>query len=328
MAEVKRRILSAAKASPKAKSKNPIRVKDKTIQLASSLQLPTTKTVIETDLASYNILAYGQPKIGKTTIFASFPDPLFFFFEIGGKALSVFKFPSDQPCVETWEEVIRGVDLLETTDRFENVVFDDTAAAYSLCMDYVCRQLKIKRIEQDTSGKRDRSGLGWQALKMEFRHQIDRIQRTRRAVHFTAHSKDQKIETRSTEFTRIVPRFTGQCESIIVPLVDHIFFVDYYRLTAGGIGRVLLTKGDDLVQAGHKSGAFKPMPRYILLPEDEPQRDYEIIAAAFRGEEKGLDVSELQASAVTSEAGVTALAAEKIKDAQERVAAAKGGASA
>ncbi len=307
---------------------NPVKVKKGAVTLSSSLQLPTAKTEVETDLARYSILVYGPPKIGKSSCLASFPHPLFFFFEVGGKGLEVYRFPPDQECIETWDQVIRGVDLLETTDKFANVVFDTGAAAYSLCLEACCKELRIPDIGSDTSGKKDRSAKGWKLLEREFYHQINRIQRTGRAVHFTAHSKVQQIESRSGEFTRIIPRFTGQCERIITPLVDHIFFIDYYRLTAGGVGRVLLTKGDDLVQAGHKSGKVAPMPRYILLPEDKPDDDYKVIAAAFRGELEGLRPEDLKASATTSDAGAEMLETSKDDAARAALAAARGGAEA
>ncbi len=173
------------------------------------------------------------------------------------------------------------------------------------------------------TGKRDRSGAGWRFLENEFRSQIKRIVATGRGLHFTAHSKEAQIETRSgQEFVKIVPRFTGQCDRIIVPLVDHVFFIDYFRLKAGGVARVLITKGDDLIVAGHKKGT---MPRYLLLPEDEPERDYEVVSAAFKGDKSNaLDATQIMVSASTSEAGAEALGKEKRAKARE---SAKGGGS-
>jgi len=328
MAVVKRRegatVAAAAKVAAKPATRKP---KVKAPRSSSELQLPTKKSEPLQDMSQYSILVYGPPKIGKTSFLASFPDILFFFFEVGGKALSVHRFPQDQECVETWEQFVRGVDLLEKTDRFSCVAIDTGAAAYQLCSDWVCKSLGINNPGNDKYGKRDRSGIGWIALREEFAKQVRRIQHTGRGCHFVAHSKQETIETRGgPEFHKILPRFTGQCEQIVVPVVDHIFYIDTYRLKSGGVGRVLMTKGDDLVTAGHKTGSLAVMPRYVLLPEDKPEKDYEVISKAFRGDESvGLRTEDLMVSASTSEAVAEGLSRAKDEAALARIAAAEGG---
>jgi len=330
MAVVKRREGATVAAAAKVTAKPAIRKpKVKAPRSSSELHLPTKKSEPLQDMSQYSILVYGPPKIGKTSFLASFPDILFFFFEVGGKALSVHRFPPDQECVETWEQFVRGVDLLEKTDRFGSVAIDTGAAAYQMCSAWVCQTLGINNPGNDRYGKRDKSGIGWITLREEFAKQIGRIQHTGRGCHFTAHSKQETIETRGgPEFHKIVPRLTGQCDQIIVPIVDQIFYIDTYRLKAGGVGRVLMTKGDDLVTAGHKTGSLAVMPRYVLLPEDQPGKDYEVISQAFRGDESvGLRAEDLMVSAAMTDAAAEGLGRAKNDAARGRIGVAKGGAS-
>ena len=67
------------------------------------------------------------------------------------------------------------------------------------------------------------------------------------------------------------------------------------------------------------------MPRYIRLPEDEPEKDYEVLSAAFKGDESNaLGPDEIAVSASTSDAGAEALSKAKREDTMRKLG--KGGA--
>jgi len=320
MVKVNRTVVSKPKPKPKP---NVTTRKRSFVKQSGLLELPVKKKGPITDIGEYSILLYGPPKIGKTSCFASFPDAIFAPFEPGTKGLEIFQFGSLDGGMKDWKEFARLADLLERDERFRNVIVDTGQGAYDYCRDSVCSDRGIEYPGVDAKGTQDH-GRSWAAVEQEFKKQISRIIRTGRGLHFTAHSTTTLVKSRSgIEYNRIEPRFTGQAGRTILPLVDFIFMIDYFKIGGNQTSRVLITLGDDLLVAGQRStGLGISLPRYILLPDDAPEQDYEVLATAFRGECRGIDVEQLQPTFATSAGATAAVEKHKNKAAARRV---KGG---
>lgn len=271
--------------------------------------LPDEKKEAITDLLQYTLLLYGREKIGKTVFLSSFPDTLFLTTEPGTKGLEIFEYNAEDGACKNWKLLKAAVDLLEKTDRFKTVVIDTVDRAYDMCMEYVCKEkLGCEHPADEAYGK------GWSAVKKEFLTTIHRILQTGRGLCFTSHAKEVSIKPQGgEEYTRITPTMSGQARGVVEALVDLFFYVEYIRSSAGTTERVIITEGDEVIWAGAREiGA--PLPRFIPLTKEG---GFEILQAAFNGEDVGLDPKTL-VPAKTASASVKKFFRKAGKEAKRR----------
>lgn len=204
----------------------------------AQLSLPTELSEIVTDLSGHSILIYGEPKCGKTSLCAEFPENMFFMFEPGAKSLRVF-----QREVRNWPEFQQYVGLVEQTDRFKTVTLDTLDQAYAMCMAWVCRENGWEHPSDGEYGK------GWNAVRTEFMKQINRILKLKRGVIFTSHAVERDIKSKigGGEYTKIVPSMPGQARDVCEALVD----IWIYMFHEGG-QRMMRIRGNEEIAAGHR----------------------------------------------------------------------------
>lgn len=258
--------------------------------------LPTKRTPIVQDFNRYMTLVYGREGIGKTTLFASFPDILFLLTEPGAKGLELF----DVEC-ETWEDILNVVDLLEEDPiHYKTVVIDTVDRAYDFAMTYTCQRLHINYPGEDEQGEND-WGLSWREVKKEFMSVVHRLSRLRLGPFFTSHAKESRIKTRSGEtYDRVYPTMSGQARAVVEAVVDNIFFADYVKTVGGRDVRVIFTEGSEGICAKARKGVGQ-FPAILPLPLE---RGYDVLVSAFRGEHPGIDPRTLKMGRQTSAATV------------------------
>lgn len=265
--------------------------------------LPLKAKAVEEDIMKYLFLVYGRQKIGKTSLFAQWPDALFLSTEPGTKGLEIFEIQ-----VTNWDTLLQAVKELEEEKRFTSVVIDTADRAYDMCLDYTCKKLRIPYPGTDDTGKND-YGKSWRAVRMEFLSAINRIVNTGRGVCFTSHAREYQVRSRSGEtWDQISPTMSKQSRETIESIVDFFFFAEYVRDLQGNIRRILITEGDEIIWAGHRDGLGLSFPRFLPLLK---KGGYDVILKAFQGEDVGLDPDELYPSKPTSKAGGKLLAKAK-----------------
>lgn len=264
------------------------------------LALPTRPKEPDTDLSHYTLLVYGREKIGKTTLFASFPEAVFFSTEPGTKGLRIFELNADDGGVRNWDIFRQGVDLLEANPgQFKNVIIDTVDRAYDMCLDWVCRTRGIEYPGTDANGKED-YGKSWRAVKEEFTDQIHRILQTGRGVCFSSHANEVDIRSRNGEsYTRICPSMSGQARKVIEALVDLFFYAEYVRDIDGNTRRILICEGDETIWAGARATVTESFPRFLPLEKN----GYKVIRDAFLGKHEGIAASEIMPGKATTETG-------------------------
>jgi len=256
-----------------------------------AVKLPTKKKPVEQDFDRYLILLYGREKIGKSTLFASFPDTLFFTTEPGTKGLEIYEIACSD-----WKTIKEAVALLQKEKRFRRVVFDTVDRAYDMCLDYVCKRMGIAYPGTSPDGRED-YGKSWREVRQEFMKIINDIVWTGRGVAFTSHATESEIRTRSgDQYTRIFPTMSRQARTVVEPLVDFFFFADYVRDVHGDIQRIIITEGDETIWAGTRKGIGEFPPMLPLLPKG----GYEVLLKAFQGQHPGVDPMTLLAGRQTS----------------------------
>ncbi len=261
------------------------------------MPLPTERTEPSKSLADYTILIYGREKIGKTTLFSSFPDTMFLATEPGTKGLPIYEYNADDGGCRTWDIVRRAVRELEQEDAFQTVVIDTTDRAYDLCLDWVCDQMGIPYPGETPSGKED-YGKSWRAVRTEFTDVVHRILQTGRTLGFTSHAKESTVRRRGGEqYSRITPSMGSQARGTVEALVDVFLFADYMRDVDGDVRRVLVCQGDENLWAGFRAPAR--FPQFLPMEKED---GFAALEAGFKGEHPGIPPGELVTSKLTWEA--------------------------
>jgi len=262
------------------------------------LSLPTEADEPVEDLSQLLIMIYGENKIGKTSLCSMFPDPLFLMFEPGGTGLRIKKRQ-----VNSWEDFVEYVDLLENSELFDNVIIDTYARCYKYCVDWVCRTNKVKDPGDLSWGE------GWRAIEDEFSKQIRRLstQSTkgtgkRRGVIFLGHPEIAEIERYSGgKYHVIRPRMMKQAKHYIDEFADIIAYYGYF-----GDSRMLVIEGSDRVVAGHRhSFRFKTPSgeKVVSIPMGKSEKEaYKNLVSAF--ENRQTKVGELSTTALIDGAPV------------------------
>lgn len=132
--------------------------------------------------AAWRVLIYGEGGVGKSSLAAKMPKPLFIEGEAGGIRLNVprviFDKKEDRVHPQSWEELNGRVDEIATAAEsrrklpFETLVLDGFSAMEQLCVAYVCAQNKWGALGAAGYGKGE---VAHYAEMRKFLRKIERI---------------------------------------------------------------------------------------------------------------------------------------------------------
>lgn len=253
-----------------------------------SLSLPDGPEDPISSFAQAKTLIYGENKIGKTSLCAEFPDPVFLMFEPGGGGLRIAR----RQC-NSWKEFTGYIDLILASDRFETIVIDPISLCYKACVDHICKIEGVDDPGEVTWGH------GWKAIEDEFIRQISRISSSGRGIIFLGHLEQVEFEKRTGgKYNKIVPRMMKQARSFIESFVDVIAFYGYY-----GDDRLMTIEGSDELDAGNRlKYQFRTVSgeKIHSIPMGSNEEEaYENLMKAFDNEQE--DRNEPDYSATTRE---------------------------
>jgi len=208
--------------------------KKKVNRLQKGYSLPSETSVPAENLIDYSFLIYGKKKIGKTSLVTRFEKSLFFMFEPGTKAQSVYQVPKTG-CFTDWADVKGFVsELKKSKHDFRTVCFDPGNKAYDLCLDYVCKRDRISH-----PGKMEDYGASWKAVSKEFEKIHIELASAGLAFVVIAHEKwNEKLGC-------TFPKFSPSTEDFYEGVIDNIFHYHYE-----GAERFLQIRGTDDIVAG------------------------------------------------------------------------------
>jgi hypothetical protein len=203
--------------------------------------LPTTKSVISTNLFDYSILCYGRKKIGKTSLFSQVDKNLFFLFEAGAKAQSVYKVPTNGDCFTSWDDVESYLKQLKSNKFFNSVTIDTGKPAYDLCLEAYCQENNITH-----PSKAKDFGASWAGVNKQFKNAHLHIAGAGMGLMVLAH---EKVETFTAgdgkEYERTTMAFSPALNEFYEGIIDIIMHYGYI-----GKERFLTIRGNEFLTAG------------------------------------------------------------------------------
>jgi GTPase SAR1 family protein len=170
------------------------------------------------------VVIYGPEGIGKSTLSAAFPEPVFLDTEGGTIHLNVTRFPKP----ETWEDVQSFVSQLSQTKHgFKTLVVDTVDWLERLLVEHICRKSHKDGIEDFGYGK------GYTYLAEEFSRFLQSLEALRESgmnLVMVAHSTIRKFEQPDAAgaYDRYELKLSKQCAPLLKEWCDLLLFVNYF----------------------------------------------------------------------------------------------------
>jgi hypothetical protein len=227
--------------------------------------LPTQKTPPKRNLADLTVLAYGRPKVGKSSFCAQADGALFLATEAGLNHLTTYQVP-----INSWEEMLAAcAEIAAGKHAFKTIIVDTVDNAFRLCVEYVCRQLGIKHESEAPYGR------AYGMIANEFTRVLTKLSLLPYGLYLISHAQEVSVETRTGTITRVVPTLPEKARKLVLGLVDMILFVDMESTDVNGetrLRRVIRTKPTMHYEAGDRTGR---LPETLEL-------DFRAFIAAFQ----------------------------------------------
>lgn len=222
------------------------------------------------------ILVYGTEGIGKSTLAARAPQPIFIQTEDGLGEIDCDKFPLAASFSETMAAL---AELRDQEHSYQTVVIDSLDWLERLIWDAVCEDYGAKSIEKVDGGY----GKGYVYASAYWRQLIDQLvllnKRRFMAVMLIAHAKVEKFEDpEATPYDRYSPRLHKHAGALITEWCDAVLFATRKfrtqteetgfgrkRTTAHAVGkdggeRILRTVGGPSCVAKNRYGLDAELP--------------------------------------------------------------------
>ena len=165
----------------------------------------------------------GSEGIGKSTLAAKFPDPLFIDTEGVTKSLDIKRVV----CKDSWDELIQIVKEVQADISVcKTLVLDTADWAEILCKDYICTKYRQANIDAIPFGK------GYSYLQDEFAillKELDKLIELGINVTIIAHAKPRKYELpeEQGQFDRWEMKLTKQVAPLVKEWCDMLLFCNY-----------------------------------------------------------------------------------------------------
>lgn len=221
------------------------------------------------------VVLYGVEGIGKTSLAAQTPDPLFIDTEGGTAHLDVRRLQKP----ETWEELIAMIrEVAATPDVCKSLVLDTADWAETMAVDHICQKFKQPGLESFGYGK------GYTFLSEEFSRLLaacDEVIASGKNMIITAHARQRRVELpdETGGFDVWGLKLSKQCAPLLKEWPDALLFLNYKTLVVATDSNTHKAQGGKRVIYTNHRPVFDAKNRHNL--PDEMELCYASIAPIF-----------------------------------------------
>lgn len=217
---------------------------------------------------------YGAEGVGKTSLAAKFPNPLFLDTEGGTSRLNVRRIK-----IKNWDELLASVkEVIANPEVCKSLVIDTADWAESFCIDYICAKYRQASIESFGYGK------GYTYIQEEFGEFLKLLNRlTEVGINpvIIAHGKPRKFELPDEQgaFDRYETKLTKQVAPLIKEWCDMLLFCNYKTFVVTTENNAKKAQGGKRVMYTTHNPCWDAKNRFDL--PDELDLDFASIAHLF-----------------------------------------------
>lgn len=221
------------------------------------------------------VVLYGVEGIGKTSLSAQTPEPLFIDTEGGTAHLDVRRLQKP----ETWEELIALIkEVAATPDVCRTLVLDTADWAEAMAIDHICQKFRQPGLESFGYGK------GYTFLSEEFSRLLaacDEVIVSGKHVVITAHAKQRRVELpdETGGFDVWGLKLSKQCAPLLKEWPDALLFLNYKTIVVATDSNTHKAQGGKRVIYTNHRPVFDAKNRHGL--PDELELCYDSIAPIF-----------------------------------------------
>lgn len=208
------------------------------------------------------IVAYGAEGVGKSSLAAAMPEPLFLDTEGGTTRLNVRRIK-----ITSWEELLATVkEVIATPDVCKTLVIDTADWAEALCIDYICNKYRQASIESFGYGK------GYTYLGEEFGGFLKLLSKLVDVginPVVIAHGKPRKYELpeEQGQFDRWEMKLTKQVAPLLKEWCDMLLFCNYKTFVVTTENNTKKAQGGKRVMYTNHHPTFDAKNRFNLPDE-------------------------------------------------------------
>ena len=201
--------------------------------------IPKEKTKRKTDNPK-NLIMFGLPKVGKTTLLSMLPKCLIVDFEDGTDYVESYAVK-----ISNYKQLFAlAKELKETPGQFDFIAFDTTTALEDIALPYANKLYRDtvmgKNFDEGENVLKLPNGAGYQYLREAMQKMIGWFEKTIPNVILVGHVKDKSLNENGTELNVKDLDLTGKIGRILSAASDAICYI--YRDTE--TGNVMANFGD------------------------------------------------------------------------------------
>lgn len=227
-----------------------------------SVSQPTAPISISRGLipSATRLALYGPEGVGKSTLVAGFPEPVFLDTEGGTAHLDVARFPRPR----NWADALAAINHLLTAEHgHKTLVIDSVDWLEKLLIEEVCRKANKEGLEDFGYGK------GLVYLAEEFARFLALLEKLRdRGIHvvLVGHSTIRKFEAPDAagSYDRYELKLAKQVAALVKEWVDALLFVNFVTKTTEKDGKLRAVGGRERVIHTTHTAAWDAKNRYGL----------------------------------------------------------------
>lgn len=213
-------------------------------------------------LSEIRMLIYGNPKLGKTTLFSGWPDGLLLATEKGYGAVKL-----DVIDITSWEQFKEvSADLRKDKKlqkKYKTLGIDTVDKLANMCDEYICNEAEIDHISDEKWGK------GYARFKKEFEGELTKLFMSNYGLIFISHTKIAELSNFAGSIHKVVPTLNNQARGVLIPMVDIIGCMKIKTIkTPEGkykTRRIITFVPSELFEAGDRTGC---LPHEVVIYKD------------------------------------------------------------